>query len=96
MFFEEAEVVMLFLGVVVLLFMVLRWSQFKQLPKSVLLLLGFSILLASWAATVLEGLFAEDSFSYQFFNYLEHCANMVSAGIIVWWIRRAFVLGRES
>ena len=96
MFFEENEVVMLLLGVGVLLFMLLRWPQLKQLPGAHLLLLGFSILLTSWVATVLEGLFAESSFYYQFLNYLEHSGYVGSAVIIAWWIRIAFTVSRES
>ena len=52
MFFEENEVVMLLLGVGVLLFMLLRWPQLKQLPGAHLLLLGFIILLTSWVQKV--------------------------------------------
>ena len=96
MFFQENEVVMLLLGIGVLLFMLLRWPQFKQLPAAHLLLLSFSILLTSWVATVLEGLFAESSFYYQSLNCLEHSGNLGSAVIIAWWIRRAFTVSRES
>jgi len=94
--FEENEVVMLLLGVGVLLFMLLRWPQLKQLPAAPLLILGFSILLSGWSATVLEGLFAEDSFYYQLFNSLEHVCYAGSAVLIVWWSWRAFAVSRES
>ena len=94
--FEENEVVMLLLGVGVLLFMLLRWPQLKQLPAAHLLILGFSILLAGWAATVLEGLFAENSFYCQLFNYLEHGCYAGSAVMIAWWSWRAFAPGKET
>jgi len=96
MYFEETEVVMLLLGVGVLLFMLLRWPQLKQLPAANLLILGFSILLSGWAATVLEGFFAESSFYYQFLNYLEHFCYAGSAVTIAFWSWRAFALGKET
>jgi hypothetical protein len=94
--FEENEVVMLLLGVGVLLFMLLRRPQLKQLPAATLLILGFSILLSGWAATVLEGLFVEGSLYYQLFNYLEHFCYAGSAVMIAWWSWRAFAVSRES
>ena len=83
MVFEENEVVMLLLGVGVLLFMLLRWPQLKQLPASKNLVMGFMFLLAS-------------SFYYQFLNYLEHFCYAGSAVTIAFWSWRAFAIGKEA
>ncbi len=66
--FKENEIVMLLLGVGVLIFVLLRRKQIKQLPSAHLLITCFSILLAGWAATVLEGFFEESSIYYKLFN----------------------------
>ena len=94
--FEENEVVMLLLGVGVLLFMLLRLPQLKQLPASKTLVIGFMLILVGWAATVLEGLFEESSFYYQIFNYLEHFCYAGSAVTIAFWSWRAFAIGKET
>ena len=96
MAFEENEIVMLLLGVGVLILVLLRRKQLKQLPGAYLLITCFSILLAGWTATVLEGLFENGSFYYQLFNYLEHLCYAGSAMMIAWWSCRAFALGKET
>ncbi len=94
--FEENEIVMLLLGIGVLIFVLLRREQLKLLPASYLLIACFGILLAGWAATVLEGLFENGSVYYQCFNYLEHVCYAGSAMMIAWWSWRAFAPGKEN
>jgi hypothetical protein len=96
MAFEENEMVMLFLGIGVLIFILLRRKQLKQLPGAHLLITSFSILLVGWLATVLEGLLEADSFSQQLFNYLEHFCDAGSGLMMAWWSWRTFTLSKEA
>lgn len=96
MSYEENEIVMLLLGVGVLIFIVVRREQLKQLPKANLFIACFCVLLVGWLATVLEGCFAPSHVYYKLCNYLEHLCYACSAVLFTGWCWKAFVMDRET
>ena len=54
---QQNEIVMLILGLGVLIFILGKRSQLKRFPSSKILVLGFLVLLAGWALTVMESFF---------------------------------------
>ena len=81
---QESELVMLFLGLGVLIFVLANRSQLKRIESAPTLILGFYFLLAGWVLTVLEG------FCWKvLLNYLEHmcyAASSVSLGAWCWTV----------
>jgi hypothetical protein len=88
---HENEIVMLILGLGVLIFILGNRSEVKRFPSSGLLILGFYMLLAGWALTVLEGFFWETVL-----NYLEHACYSAGAVLVAAWSWKIFGKGRES
>jgi len=88
---HENEIVMLSLGLGVLIFILGNRSQLNRFPSSRMLILGFYILLAGWALTVLEGFFWE-----AFLNYLEHACYSVATVLVAAWSWNVFGKGRET
>ncbi len=88
---QENEMVMLILGLGVLIFVLGKRSQLKRFPSSGTLLLGFYLLLAGWALTVLEGFFWG-----LFLNYLEHMCYAAGAVSVAVWCWKVFENGKEA
>ena len=77
---QENEVVMLFIGVAVLIFILKYRSHLRRLPASNLLLAGYYTLLVGWGLTVLEEFFWEN-----LLNYLEHLSYAGSSLLVLLW-----------
>lgn len=88
---QENEIVMLILGLGVLIFVLGKRSQLKRFPSSGMLILGFYLLLAGWALTVLEGFFWEP-----FLNYLEHTCYAIGMVSVAAWCSKVFGSGKEA
>jgi hypothetical protein len=88
---HENEIMMLILGLGVLIFVLGKRSQLKRFPSSGLLILGFYLLLAGWALTVVEGFFWE-----LFLNFLEHACYTAGAVSVAVWSWRVFGGGKEA
>jgi len=87
----ENEIVMLLLGVGVLIFILGSRPRLKDLPASNILITGFYLVLAGWVLTVIEGFFLpEDSFRYEFLNYLEHICYAISSVFVAVWCWKVF------
>jgi len=88
---HENEVVMLILGIGVLLFIVLNYSQLKRFPAINILIAGFCFTLTGWVFTILEGFMFET-----LFNLAEHSCYLAGALCVAQWIRRALTLDRQT
>ena len=87
---EQNEVVMLVLGIGVLIFILGNYSQLKRFPSAKILVVGFSVLLAGWVLTVLEGFYLPG-----LFNFLEHICYAISTVLLATWTWIVFRKGRE-
>jgi hypothetical protein len=86
---EQNEVVMLVLGIGVLFFVLGNYSQLKRFPSAKVLVVGFSVLLAGWILTVLEGFYLPG-----LFNYMEHICYAVSTVLLAIWTWTVFRKGK--
>lgn len=77
---EAFELVSLFLGTVVFVFLLLNRKLKDELPYSEILIFSFSFFLVSWLFTNLEHLIF-----YEILNLLEHVFLFIGAlGIVIW------------
>ena len=88
---HENEVVMLLLGVGVFLFILLNISHIRRISYWKILIAGYSLLLAGWILTVLEGYFLES-----LLNFLEHMSYAMSAVVMAVWCFRVFGNSRKE
>jgi hypothetical protein len=87
----ESEVTMLILGLVVLVFMFMRYSDLKRIPWFKILTISFCLLIISFIATVVEGIFWE-----AYINLLEHFCGALSSIFVTVWFWKVFAKGKES
>jgi hypothetical protein len=87
----ENEVVMLLLGVGVLIFILGNLERLKRLPSYKILIVSFSLLLAGWVLTVLEGIFWE-----KILNFVEHLCTAVSSVLVAVWCWKVFSDRKEA
>ena len=84
---HENEMLVWFLGTLVLAFLIFYRQQLHRLPNSLLLLIAYLAVWISWTATNLEHLFF-----YQFFNVVEHIGYALNGVLMLSWCCFAFVL----
>jgi hypothetical protein len=88
---EPNEIVMFFIGLGVWLFTFFHRARLKDLPTPKIILAAFYSILASIAATVVEGFFWTD-----FFNLVEHACLTVSAVLMAAWSWKIFTHDGET
>ena len=88
---QENEIVMLILGLGVLIFIHIHRSQLKRIPSIKTLTLGFHMLLAGWALTVMESFFLEG-----LLNYLEHICYTIGTFLVAVWCWKVFGSSKEA
>lgn len=88
---QQNEIVMLIIGLGVLIFILGKRLQLKRFPSSNILVLGFYVLLAGWALTVIEGLFWG-----VLFNYLEHICYAIGSLLVAAWCWKVFGSRKEA
>lgn len=81
---QENEIIMLLLGIGVLIFVLRNHSVIQRVPGSRFLIAGFSVQLAGWFLTVLEGFILES-----FLNYCEHACYAVGSLLLAFWCLKA-------
>jgi len=81
----EDEILMLVLGLGVLTFMLLNYSNLKRIVLFKLLAISFCMFVAGCILTVLEGFFWEDAL-----NFLEHTSYAAGAIFMAIWFWRVF------
>lgn len=89
--FEPNEIVMFFIGLGVWMFTFFHRAKLRHLPAPGIILAAFHLLLASIAATVLEGFFWPD-----FLNFVEHACLTVSSVLMAVWSWKLFSGRRET
>lgn len=82
---DPNEIVMLLLGAGVLIFIIENRAGLKRLPASGIIISAFSLLLATWIATVLESFIW-----YRFLNLVEHAGFAASSVLTAIWCWKAF------
>ena len=87
---HEDEIVMLVLGIGVLFFIVVNYSQLKRYPSINTLIAGFCFTLLGWLFTIIEGFMLENVL-----NLVEHGCYLASAVCIAAWIRKALIIDRK-
>jgi len=88
---QQNEIVMLIIGLGVLIFILGKRSQLQRFPSSKILVLGFYVLLAGWALTVMESFF----FAI-LFNYLEHLCYAIGSLLVTAWCWKVFGSRKEA
>ena len=88
---HENEIVMLILGIGVLFFIVVNYSQLKRFPAINTLIAGFCFTLTGWFFTVLEGYMLAT-----LFNIVEHSCYLAGALCVAQWTRRALNSDRKT
>ncbi|MBN1898740.1 MAG: hypothetical protein JW827_08185 [Spirochaetes bacterium] len=83
--YEENEVIMLFIGLGILIFVLANLRRIQKILHYRLLLTGFFCLLSGWVLTVMEGLLLN-----KLLNILEHIFYLASSVFLVIWARRVF------
>lgn len=78
---QQNELVMLFLGLAVLVFVLKNRETIKRYPYSRLLLISFYINVVSWVSTV-----AETYWLNSYLNFLEHTGYFLGALLFLAWI----------
>jgi len=81
----EDEILMLVLGLGVLTFMFLNYSNLKRIALFKLLATAFCMFVAGWILTVLEGFFWENAL-----NFLEHTCYAAGAIFMAIWFWKMF------
>jgi hypothetical protein len=87
---QENEIVVLFLGIGVLIFMLGNRQKVKSIPASKLLITCFYTFLAGWVLTVAEGFIWQD-----FLNILEHLCYAASSVLMAFWCLKIFTRGEN-
>ena len=87
---QENEIVMLILGIGVLIFIHINRSKLKRIPSLKMLVLGFYMLLAGWAMTVMESFFWG-----VLLNYLEHIFYTIGSFFVAAWCWKVFRSSKE-
>jgi hypothetical protein len=82
---QQNELVMMFLGIGVLVFILSDMARLKLLPYAKVLITSFGFLSIAWVLTVLEGFFLE-----YFLNLFEHICYFLSAAFLFIWSWKAF------
>ena len=88
---QENEILMLLLGICVFVFIQKNWIRLRNIPESKTLIAGFSMLLAGWLMTVLEGFFLKE-----LLNYCEHMCYAGSALLLTVWCWKVFRSRKEA
>lgn len=88
---HENEVVMLLLGVGIFLFLLLNLSHIRHISFWKILIVSYSLLLAGWILTVLEGYFLES-----LLNFLEHLSYVTSSLVLAVWCFKVFGNSRKE
>lgn len=84
---EERELVTLLTGIAVLVFMYLRRKELEYIPNTAILLLSFTLLVAGWFFTVLEGFLLPD-----LLNLFEHICYALSSVLLAVWSWKTFAV----
>jgi hypothetical protein len=87
----ENEVVMLFMGIGVFLFIMVNRAYVKKVNYWKILTWGYYILLSGWFFTVLEGFFQE-----YYLNLLEHICYTVSTILFAVWCWKSAYRAKEE
>jgi hypothetical protein len=85
--FYENEVVMLVFGLLVTIFIGLKYRQLKNIKDYKILLAGFYLLVIAWLCSTLEEFFLET-----YINLCEHVLYATSSVIILIWIYKALIV----
>lgn len=90
--FQSNEIITLLLGVGVLLFIAINHRMLRRMPRSGVLLSGFTLYVVGWFCTVAEGVIWLDTF-----NAIEHvCYALGGVMIVVWSIGELVTRERPS
>ena len=87
---QEYEIVALMLGLITLIVIILNRQRLRQIPAEKILIGAFSLFLASWIFTNLEGIFWRDAF-----NLLEHVSQTFAGLLITVWCWEVFGKSEE-
>jgi hypothetical protein len=80
---EEAELIVLLLGLGVGIFIIINYSKIKEIPKLGILLTSLTFFSIGWGFTVLEGFLYPDVL-----NLMEHlCYTLGSLAIVIWILK---------
>lgn len=74
------EAVTFLLGLGILVFILSNRQELQRSYNGNLLMASFSLLLAGWLLTILEGFFLKD-----YLNLLEHACYAASSVLMAWW-----------
>lgn len=88
---QENEAITLILGVGVLLSFVIGRARIRKLPAWRTFLIGFVVLTAGWAFTVLEGFLWPEAL-----NLVEHACYALSSILLCVWCWRVRASARET
>lgn len=88
---EQNEIIMLFLGIGVLVFIQFNMANLRHVPSFKMLLGSFGIMVAGFAFTVLEGVFLGRAL-----NVLEHSCYLASALLLLAWCWLVFIRKGKS
>jgi len=77
---QENELITIFIGIGLLIFIIFNYSKLKTLPAIKIILTGLSVLAIGWILTILEGFFLEE-----LLNSLEHLCYFLSSIIMTVW-----------
>ena len=79
--FQENEVILVILGVIVFILMCYNFSQLKRIPNPVAIFTAYCVFFLGWIFTVLEELWF-----YELLNFMEHVCYLVSSLMLFKWV----------
>jgi len=82
---NENEIVMMFLGMGVFIFVLADHARLKLIPFSRILIASFSVLFMGWILTILEGFFRGSTL-----NLFEHLCYLGSSVLLLIWCWKTF------
>ena len=85
--FYENEIIMLVFGILVTVFIGVKYNQLKHIKSYKILVTGFYLLFAAWIFSTLEGLFLE-----KYLNLFEHFFYAGWSIFLLIWIYRTLII----
>lgn len=88
---DHSEVITFLIGIGVLIFILVNYSQLIRLPSAKILIASFCVLLAGWIFTILEGFFWKN-----ILNLAEHLSYAISSVLLAVWCRMVFRKSKDA
>ncbi len=88
---DHSEIITFLIGIGVLIFILVNYSELKRLPSAKILIAAFCVMLAGWTFTILEGFFWKN-----ILNFAEHLSYAISSVLLAAWCWRVFKKSKDE